>query len=91
MKMFFKRNLILILLVIFTLIIAYCGMVIGWTVAKDKLTPMSEWTEDLLSGSSLQSMMNEDKYSPGVGEIYATDHPDYAWLFDDSFVTYVDD
>lgn len=46
--------------------------------------------EDLLSGSELRYMMNEAKHSPGAANDYIKDHPTFAWLFDGSYVTYIE-
>lgn len=56
----------------------------------DKNEPESV-KEELLSGSALRSMMNEAKWSPAQGNIYAEKYPTYAWLFDGSFVTFKED
>ena len=44
-----------------------------------------------LDGTALKGMMNEAKHSPGLANDYAAQYPMYAYLFDGSFVTYVDD
>lgn len=46
---------------------------------------------DRLTGTELRYMMNESKWSPGQAYAYAQTHPDFAWLFDGSFVTYIYD
>lgn len=45
--------------------------------------------EELISGSELRHMMNQARLSPGAANDYIVDHPTFAWLFDGSFVTYV--
>ncbi len=44
--------------------------------------------DERLSGDELRGMMNEAKLSPGLSDVYANEHPDFAWLFDGTFVTY---
>lgn len=46
-------------------------------------------TKDCLNGSELRAAMNEAKYSPGYADAYAEAHPDFAWLFDKSYVDYI--
>lgn len=54
--------------------------------------PLTKFLQEhkILDGSSLRGMMNEAKYSPGRAIVYAIDYPTYAYLFDGSFITYVD-
>lgn len=68
------------------------GVVAGYSYAPTTEDIVQETIREMkiLDGSSLRGMMNEAKYSPGRALDFATDYPTYAYLFNGSYVTYVD-
>lgn len=74
----------IVLLLCLIMLIVYCDIV------KPRLTENPD-DIDRLSGSQLRTMMNEARYSPGLASAYSKSHPDFAWLFDGSFVDYISD
>lgn len=84
------RAIILLICVALLLEFLFCLLIVSHIMPNE---PVDDFYIDVdrLSGAELRGMMNEDKWSPGQGNAYATMHPDFAWLFDDSFVTYIYD
>lgn len=83
----------IIFLVLGLMLLCFAGGMI-WgietTPSKDELLHKALEEHDILDGSTLRSMMNEAKLSPGLANGYANKYPTYAWLFDNSFVTYIE-
>lgn len=87
------RNGVLFILVIALCIFCFIGGVMYATdEEEDRIRiAMDVLKEDgILTGSALRYFMNEAKLSPGTVKGFIKDYPAYGWLFDGSFVTYVD-
>lgn len=84
-----KTYAIIFLIIAILLFLLLLFILVAWPSEKD--ADDSYANAERLSGTELRYMMNEAKYSPGQSDAYAQMHPDFAWLFDGSFVTYIYD
>lgn len=86
------KNLISIsLVVVFVLAIFISGIIVGEEQMPTTEEIVREAIEELgiLDGSKLKGMMNEAKYSPGLAADFVIEYPTYAYLFDGSFIEYI--
>lgn len=84
-----KNRIVIALTCVLMLIGFLCGMRLGFYISDVGFENARHPDVERLSGAELRGMMNEDKWSPGQGDVYAEMHPDFAWLFDGSFVDYI--
>ena len=68
------------------------GMICAFSTIGDDASEINRILKEhrILDGTNLKTMMNEAKYSPGLAEAYAENYPMYAYLFDGTFITYID-
>ena len=68
------------------------GFAWGWhdspTTEEVVRTALKEY--GILDGTSLRAMMNEARYSPDLANAFAEKYPAYTYLFDNSFVAYIE-
>lgn len=81
-----------ILVAILILAVFFLGVAAGLQNAPSSEEIVQEALEEMkiLNGSALREMMNEAKYSPGAAQEFIHDYPMYAYLFDGSYITYID-
>ena len=81
-----------ILVTVLILAIFISGVILGETQAPTTEEVVQETIKEMkiLNGSALREMMNEAKYSPGAAQEFIHDYPMYAYLFDGSYITYID-
>lgn len=81
-----------ILAAILILAVFFLGVAAGLQNAKTTDEVIQETIKEMkiLNGSALREMMNEAKYSPGAAQEFIHDYPMYAYLFDGSYITYID-
>lgn len=91
MKRSRKVMAFIVLIIALLVLIAAGATLFSSCISRSQAENQRYATEDLLSGSELRYMMNQAKHSPGDAENYIKDHPSFAWLFDGSFVTYVEE
>lgn len=77
------------LIVLILLIGCLVGLLLLRAIESRNINTEPDSDVDRLSGSELRWMMNSAKYSPGAVSGYIEAHPDFAWLFDGSFVDYI--
>lgn len=82
----------IILVVILILAVFFLGVAVGLQNADttEEVTQKTIKEMKILNGSALREMMNEAKYSPGAAQEFIHDYPMYAYLFDGSYITYID-
>ena len=68
------------------------GIIVGEQEAPTTEEIVREALDEMkiLEGSKLRGMMNEAKYSPGLAQEFTIEYPTYAYLFDGSFIEYID-
>lgn len=86
-----KTRAIVALLCVFFLLGVIVARIEARLYSDRSLESQNQHIEDCLTGAELRGMMNEAKYSPGLASAYIEKHPDFAWLFDGSFIDYISD
>lgn len=87
-----KNMISTFIVVILMLAIFVSGIIVGEQEAPSTEEIVREALDEMkiLDGSKLRGMMNEAKYSPGLSEEFVNAYPTYAYLFDGSFIEYID-
>lgn len=86
-----KRRTMFFIILALELVCFTGGMIWGEKLAEPEAEYVNRIIQErgMLDGSSLRRMMNEAKLSPAVADAYIKDHPTYAYLFDNSFIEYI--